>query len=346
MSAYTNPQPSDPGHSRLKAALLARGASGAMLWFLLLTGAIVALTLVANRCGNDDDNSVAASGQSGDDGGSDGEGSDDSTDSSSSSDDSNANGSNDAVAEPEPTPTAAPEPTATPEPEPEPTPTPEPAGTPADLEADLDGGLAVLTGTVPDQATADRLLAAAESVLGAGNVVSELVIDPSVTEDGASLTLSGSTEEQTALAVQTALADALGIDADGVDLGGLDVVASVDVVEELNSLFAANPVQFASGSAEILDASVPVLDEVAAGLADAPGLALEIQGHTDSTGDETANLELSELRAQAVLDYLVNQGVAADRLTAMGFGETQLIADDATEEGRQTNRRIEFKPIS
>ena len=92
----------------------------------------------------------------------------------------------------------------------------------------------------------------------------------------------------------------------------------------------------------------PVLipaSDVAAALAEAPGLALEIQGHTDNTGDPDANQTLSELRAQSVLDYLVNAGVSADRLTAVGFGQDQPIADNDTPEGQQQNRRIEFAII-
>ncbi len=73
-----------------------------------------------------------------------------------------------------------------------------------------------------------------------------------------------------------------------------------------------------------------------------PGLKLEIEGHTDSTGSDEVNQKLSEQRASTVRDYLVAQGMAADAVTAKGFGKTTPIADNATAAGRQKNRRVEI----
>jgi outer membrane protein OmpA-like peptidoglycan-associated protein len=67
-----------------------------------------------------------------------------------------------------------------------------------------------------------------------------------------------------------------------------------------------------------------------------------IEGHTDSQGNEAVNAELSSARAESVRAALVAKGVAADRLTAVGFGESQPIADNATTEGRAANRRVVF----
>ncbi len=72
-----------------------------------------------------------------------------------------------------------------------------------------------------------------------------------------------------------------------------------------------------------------------------PVVTAEIYGHTDSTGTVPYNQKLSEKRAQAVVDYLVGKGVGTDRLTARGFGESQPIAPNTTEVGRQENRRVE-----
>jgi len=73
-----------------------------------------------------------------------------------------------------------------------------------------------------------------------------------------------------------------------------------------------------------------------------PGLKLEIEGHTDSTGSDEFNQDLSEKRAGAVRDYLVQQGISADSIEARGFGKTQPIASNETTEGRQQNRRVEM----
>jgi outer membrane protein OmpA-like peptidoglycan-associated protein len=67
-----------------------------------------------------------------------------------------------------------------------------------------------------------------------------------------------------------------------------------------------------------------------------------VEGHTDSVGTEEYNLELTQRRAQVVLEFLVSQDVAADRLTAEGFGESRPVADNDTPEGRQKNRRVDL----
>jgi outer membrane protein OmpA-like peptidoglycan-associated protein len=72
---------------------------------------------------------------------------------------------------------------------------------------------------------------------------------------------------------------------------------------------------------------------------------IEIGGHTDNVGSDEANLTLSNNRAQSVVDYLIKKGVASDRLTAKGYGETQPIATNDTDAGRAKNRRTEFKVI-
>jgi len=72
-----------------------------------------------------------------------------------------------------------------------------------------------------------------------------------------------------------------------------------------------------------------------------PGLRLQVEGHTDSTGSEEFNQELSEQRAGATREFLVQQGLSEDSITAVGFGETMPTADNSTAEGRQKNRRVE-----
>lgn len=72
---------------------------------------------------------------------------------------------------------------------------------------------------------------------------------------------------------------------------------------------------------------------------------IEVAGHTDSMGSDAYNMKLSRQRAEAVRNFLISRGVAADRLTAKGYGESQPVADNATEEGRFKNRRVELAPL-
>jgi outer membrane protein OmpA-like peptidoglycan-associated protein len=88
------------------------------------------------------------------------------------------------------------------------------------------------------------------------------------------------------------------------------------------------------------------LDEIAAVIKKDPKLRVEVQGHTDGVGTEKYNMKLSIRRANAVRDYLIKKGgIAANRLTAVGFGKTKPIATNDTPEGRAQNRRVELKPI-
>jgi outer membrane protein OmpA-like peptidoglycan-associated protein len=73
-----------------------------------------------------------------------------------------------------------------------------------------------------------------------------------------------------------------------------------------------------------------------------PGLMLQVEGHTDSTGSDELNQKLSEQRAGTTRDYLIQQGLAANSITAMGFGKTMPVADNSTADGRQKNRRVEI----
>jgi outer membrane protein OmpA-like peptidoglycan-associated protein len=77
-----------------------------------------------------------------------------------------------------------------------------------------------------------------------------------------------------------------------------------------------------------------------------PEVRIEIRGHTDSQGPAAFNLQLSQKRAESVRQYLINGGIAADRITAIGVGEEEPISSNATAEGRSQNRRIEFKRLN
>lgn len=105
----------------------------------------------------------------------------------------------------------------------------------------------------------------------------------------------------------------------------------------------SRPVRFRSNSAEIDPDSHPMLEEVADAILRNPEFCrIEIQGHTDWSGAPERNRTLSQERAQAVVDFLIQTGVAADRLNAIGYGPDRPVAPNITAAGRERNRRIEF----
>ena len=102
-------------------------------------------------------------------------------------------------------------------------------------------------------------------------------------------------------------------------------------------------IQFASGSDVMLPKSEQLVDEMAHALKDHPELKkVEIQGHTDSTGDDFFNLKLGQGRAETVKRALVKRGVPPTRMVAKGYGESNPIAPNETRAGRAKNRRVEF----
>jgi outer membrane protein OmpA-like peptidoglycan-associated protein len=106
-----------------------------------------------------------------------------------------------------------------------------------------------------------------------------------------------------------------------------------------------NGVTFDTDSTLIKPAFRDTLDKVAQSLVQYPDSLIDVTGHTDSTGSSTYNQTLSENRARAVADYLASRGVAAGRVRSQGYGETQPVASNATEEGRSANRRVEIKIV-
>jgi OOP family OmpA-OmpF porin len=113
------------------------------------------------------------------------------------------------------------------------------------------------------------------------------------------------------------------------------------IIEDITLRVTAD--HFAFDSAELKPAMMQTLDDVMAKIEASPGdERLEIIGHTDSTGPESYNQGLSERRARAAADYLIQQGFPQDKLSVSGMGETQPTADNGTREGRAMNRRVEI----
>ncbi len=105
-------------------------------------------------------------------------------------------------------------------------------------------------------------------------------------------------------------------------------------------------IYFNSGSARLSNDSIPLLANLHDIVNRCPDLTIEIGGHTDSDGSEAANRTLSERRARAVNNYLVEQGIAPERLITVGYGESRPVVSNDTVDGKRRNRRIEFVPVN
>ena len=122
-------------------------------------------------------------------------------------------------------------------------------------------------------------------------------------------------------------------------------LVSVKSLQESESAIKLNNIYFDFDSYDLKPESFTELDRLYKFLVDNPGIKVEISAHTDSKGSDEYNLELSQKRAESVVNYLIAKGTNSDRLVAKGYGETQPIATNDTEEGRALNRRVEMKIV-
>lgn len=129
----------------------------------------------------------------------------------------------------------------------------------------------------------------------------------------------------------------------------LDPIAGLPTPEEceqeISAIQGTRKITFEPGSATIDASAIGIISDIAAVLKDCGDLKLEISGHTDSQGRTEMNLSLSQERAQSVLNALRDQEVLTASFIAKGYGEERPVADNGTEEGREANRRIEFRLI-
>lgn len=152
-----------------------------------------------------------------------------------------------------------------------------------------------------------------------------------------------------------AAAPAMTVQAEGpLDLQGEidDSLAAADVAmnnlgdnpdpRDVARALSIQVINFQVDEAIIPEVNKAVLDRAAKIITEVPDMKLMIVGHTDSQASDDYNMELSQERAQAVKDYLVSKGVDASKLSTKGMGESEPVADNATEQGRFRNRRIEF----
>ncbi|GAA2330032.1 OmpA family protein [Dactylosporangium salmoneum] len=230
----------------------------------------------------------------------------------------------------------------------------------------VDGGKVTLTGTVPADADRTTLADAAKQALGAGNVQDELTVDAKRAKDDTDLaglgavmaalgkdtkagvidltdhviTLTGTVPSQDVKDKAEAAAKAA---AKGATVRDELVVGQAAAPAQVQTQLVALPtVEFENDSATLTAQGVAVVQNAASILRSNPNIKVSIEGHTDLTGTVAHNQALSEARAKTVLDTLVSLGIAPDRLTSKGFGESRPKVPGADEAANAVNRRVEF----
>ena len=185
------------------------------------------------------------------------------------------------------------------------------------LDADQNG--VHLSGTAATEGEVDSIVQSLTQILGEDDVSQSIGLDLSFEKSAAQVAAEEAAAKQAALIEQCE--------------------------NRWDQLLLENTIKFATGSAEIDPSSTDLLDRLVGVVVDCPGVQIEVGGHTDNTGEESLNQELSEARAQSVEVYLQNAGIEDHRLSSKGYGSGQPIADNATSAGRAENRRIEFNII-
>ena len=215
-------------------------------------------------------------------------------------------------------------------------------------EVDVEG-LAALEGLADESAWLGPTLALVRQFSDA-LPTGRIVVDPTYRL----LTVVGETEDKALrndlneFASETG--DGFGFDVTtGVRLLVIEEAPTEEEVEELqvnlDDLIEGKVVEFEVKSYDLTPEGAGLLDEISDALETVPNVRVRIAGYTDSQGSHENNQILSELRAQAVLDYLVVRGADRDRFDVIGLGETDPVADNNTAEGRARNRRIEFTAL-
>jgi succinyl-CoA synthetase beta subunit len=229
--------------------------------------------------------------------------------------------------------------------------------------ANLAGDKLTLDGMVKDQGAKDTLLAAAKGVFGDTNVTDKLTLDAALPAftfagkwpdvfgwlkgkavnlafDGKGVKASGEIGDAIMKDAESKLKAALGEGVDWTSELKAKAMAAADAFKAGAKTFKLD-VEFDTGSAKIRGGAAKDLNELAELIKDGKTKG-EIGGHTDNVGDAASNASLSQERALSVVAYLAGKGVPKEALTAKGYGDTKPVADNATDEGKQRNRRVEF----
>ncbi len=215
------------------------------------------------------------------------------------------------------------------------------------LTAEVADGAVSFAGQVPDDGSAVELTAAGEAVFGEGSVDTSGLTVGDVTWTESTVVVSGTTtpDDERYQALPAEIRNRFGslveVDISGVTIDtGPEVLAAIGTT--ISEALTEQPITFGANSAEIDPASDPVIATIVEQLEAIPGVAVEVVGHTDDLGPEDENFTLSQLRAEAVVDRLVELGLERGRFSARGAGESDPVADNGTAAGRAENRRIEF----
>ena len=239
-----------------------------------------------------------------------------------------------------------------------------------------DSGSVVLRGRITDQRMRDAVESFARSRFG--QIDSALRLDPEVPagwtvrviaaleamaglENGTVhvspelIRITGVSGSQTASdSAATALAERLGAGAN-YELAIrynrrldplLGLPSGAECIERLNVVMRESLIGFEPNKSVIAGDPTPTLEQIKAAMTDCQEFRIEIGGHTDSQGSDGFNADLSRKRAQAILAAMTDGGIDTSLMTARGYGESLPIADNETEEGREANRRIEFKLLA
>ncbi len=198
----------------------------------------------------------------------------------------------------------------------------------------------IVAGAVPSQAIAEELVGRAGAVYTLDQVQNQLAADPATRSPIVVVVKGATTDPALFNRLTSAFTGIVGIDT--IELAGL----RLDEPSELEAALMALPsIQFAPATAGLLPESLPVLDQMTALLAAAPGTAIEIGAHTDTRGSAEANRALSQARADAVLDALTQRGVV-NSMAARGFGESRpAVVPDDTPLTQEVNRRVELRVL-
>ncbi len=118
----------------------------------------------------------------------------------------------------------------------------------------------------------------------------------------------------------------------------------IKVITKYNRVYELK-IHFAPNKSDLYQAAKTEIDKLYEEMVKNPTMRIEVAGHTDNVGDDKLNLQVSQRRANSIKEYLVQKGISDKRIIAKGYGETAPLADNATEEGRTRNRRIEIRML-